>query len=125
VIDLSNIPEIMTPEDAARVLLITARRIKELCRNKQLGHFRIGKKYRIGKVHLMAYIATQSCQKEMQAPALSGARKEKRGRFNGSSAANAGAGQRALMSVKMLKNNSRNLLRTRTGRQEDTIQKNA
>lgn len=121
--NLETMPEILTPDDAARFLRVTPRKIKELCHDGEMGCHRIGKKYRIGKNHVMAYLE-KSCQRETLAHASSGARKEMSGKSSGSKMVRENVGQRALLAVKLLKSNSPNTSRSRTAQKDASTQTN-
>lgn len=122
--NLESLPEILTPDDAARFLRVTPRKIKELCHDGEMGCHRIGKKYRIGKNHVMAYLE-KSCQKEILAPSSNGERIERLGKYNGSMPDGVDGVQLALTASRLLKSNSRNTSRGRIGRKAARTQTNA
>lgn len=54
--NLDNLPAVMTPEEAARVLNIGMNSIYNLLRSGALGSVRIGKQYRITKTSLLKFL---------------------------------------------------------------------
>lgn len=56
--NLDNLPAVMTPEEAAKVLNIGMNSIYNLLRSGILGSIRIGKQYRITKTSLLKFLET-------------------------------------------------------------------
>lgn len=52
----SSLPDVLTVEEVATVLSVCPGRVYRLLRSKKLGHFMIGKFYRIPRVELIAFV---------------------------------------------------------------------
>ena len=61
---MHNLKEAMSTSDVAEILGVTERTVRNMCKNKQITHYRIGSKIVITKTDLDNYIESLKVEKE-------------------------------------------------------------